>query len=78
MMMNELIKWDYEQSVMKMRPLIVKWRTMTIDMLTELWEAREVLSDRGSRSKLNDSQNWSSYLIDIDLPRSDIVGEGSE
>jgi len=65
------IQWDYDKSVAKMRPLIVKWRNMTVEMLEELWVARAELDSRGKNKGKENVPNgtFSQYLEDIGLPR---------
>ncbi len=36
--------WNYEQSIEKIEPLIYQWKNLTIDIVKELWIAREKLS----------------------------------
>ncbi len=71
--MNEVAIWNYQASVEKMRPLVVRWKTVTDEMLDELYQARKALSDRGSWSRAN-PHNWSGYLQDIGLPRRTVHG----
>lgn len=55
-----------------MRPLVVRWKSVTVDMLEELWRAREALSSQGARTDLvtNDTRFiWAGYLQDISLNR---------
>ncbi len=72
--MNELIRWDYNKSVQKMCPLVVKLKTLTSEMLEELYQAREALSNPRARTDLvcvpNGTQTWSRYLKDIGLART--------
>lgn len=70
--MNEITKWDYDESVNRMKPLVVKWRTMTIEMLQELWTARENLRAQGARTDLtsgNLARGWETYCEEIGLPK---------
>ena len=60
--------WDYQQSVNKVKSLILSFKNVTNEMLHELWVARWNLSDRGSRPNRDDSQNWTGYLSEIGLP----------
>jgi hypothetical protein len=67
--MNTVARWDYQVSVEKMRPLVIRWKTVTDEMLDELSRAREELAAR--RPGKNDVSNdtWTKYLEDIGLPR---------
>jgi hypothetical protein len=67
--MGEVVRiWDYHASVKKMRPLVLRWKNVTEEMLEELRTARSELSDRGSWSR-NICYNWTTYLSDIGLDR---------
>lgn len=69
--MKALKVWDYAASVQKMRPLVVRWKTLTSEMLEELHQAREALSKQGARTDLdpNGSKSWIGYLRDIGLAK---------
>ena len=65
-------KWDYGQSVVKMRQLVVNWKKISVEILRELYMARQMLSSQGRRSDLNLSTNvekltWTQYLNDVGL-----------
>lgn len=71
--------WNYETSVQKVSGLVselkvvtLKKSTLTDDIARELYEAREQLSNRGSRPKWDDSYNWNSYLRDVGLASSTV------
>ena len=54
--------WDCEQSIAKVKPLIYKWKNITLEIATELWIAREKLSAQGLRTDLGaNAPKWSSY-----------------
>ncbi len=65
--------WNYDKSVARMKPIVVNWKTLTTDMLQELWIAREVLRNAGTRSdlvtKCYEVKTWQNYLDDIGLNR---------
>lgn len=76
--MNELM-WSYEESVKRVSAKVNEWKavslkksTLTDDICRELYEAREQLSNRGSRPKWDDSYNWNSYLRDVGLASSTV------
>ena len=48
----EQVEWHYDQSVQKMRQLVVKWKTLSLELLRELYLARMNLSDRASRNQV--------------------------
>ncbi len=43
-------KWDYDESVEKVKGLINKWKDMTIEWLDEVWQAHDVLDGRDGRN----------------------------
>jgi hypothetical protein len=45
-------EWDYQESIKKVRNLILRWTTITIEILHELWIANKVFSSQGYRSDL--------------------------
>ena len=45
-------EWDYDQSVVKMRQLVVRWKNLSLEMLRELYIARMNLSSPGYRSDI--------------------------
>lgn len=68
--------WNYEKSVTKVRQLIYKWKNLTIELLNELWVAREILSQNASikpRSATGTfvpvDKNWDTYCRDINSSR---------
>ena len=68
----EQVEWNYDQSVQKMRKLVVNWRNLSLELLRELHLARMNLSNPGRRSDLNLSTNverltWTEYLHDVGL-----------
>ena len=69
--MNTVARWDYQVSVEKMRPLVIRWKTVTDEMLEELHRAREALSGQGARSDLRPNGRkftWGTYLEDVGIP----------
>lgn len=63
--------WDYQASVEKVRPMVMKWRNLTIEIVAELYRAREELSKPGARTDLvtNGTRSWQGYLNDVGLNR---------
>jgi len=65
-------RWDYDESVTKVKPLVMKWGTLSIEMLGELHKAREVLSRPGTRTDITSGQmsrGWESYCTDVGLEK---------
>jgi len=64
-------RWDYEESVKKVRGFIYKWKNLTKEIAQELWIAREKLRAQGQRTDLqplNESlevKTWGQYCKDI-------------
>ncbi len=69
-------EWDYDQSVEKMRKLVVSWKNLSLEIIQELYLARLKLSNQDRRSDLKSSQNqqltWTQYLNDIGLARTTV------
>ena len=68
--------WDYTASVERMRPMVVRWKTLTVEMLHELWEAREALSKTGAAGHVENLsgtddplRTWAQYCEDIGLSK---------
>lgn len=57
-----------------MRPLVARWKSVTVEMLSELHRAREALSSQGARNDLvaNATKSWTGYVADIGLDRSTV------
>jgi len=78
--MNEIIileepkiptKWDYNQSVKKIKVLVYKWKNLTADVVNELYIAREILSRKQSYVA-NTTFTWEGYCEDIGVDRSTV------
>ena len=70
--MNEVTTWDYEASVKRVRPMVIRWKTLTLDVYHELWEAREHLRNQGTRTDLTSGQmsrSWEGYCEDVGLSK---------
>jgi len=66
------VKWDYDESVQKVKKIIYKWKNLTEDMANELWIAREKLSLKPGNQPRNTvgrfrptDKNWDTYCEDI-------------
>jgi hypothetical protein len=69
---HKISRWDYDQSVEKMRPLVKQWKKATKEMLRELYLAREFLTNQIGQYRDENAPNylpysWSGYCGDIGL-----------
>lgn len=64
-------KWNYEESVKKMKMALYKWKNMTVEMANELWIARETLSvsHRPISGTIVPVKTWSDYCYEIGTTR---------
>ena len=66
-------KWDYDESVKKVKPIIYKWNHLTADILSELWIARGKLAIRTGRppkvGKKFPTYSWEGYCKDIGISK---------
>lgn len=62
-------KWDYKESVKRVKGFVYKWKNLTLEMANELWIAREILSAQGLRDKSPKVRTWSDYCEDIGSER---------
>lgn len=64
-------KWDYRSSVKRMKAVVWKWKNVSVQMLSELWIAHEMLTRQGARTDLianaTKSHTWQDYCEDIGL-----------
>lgn len=75
--MNNITTWDYQQSIEKVRPMVINWRNLTVELVEELYTAREKLSASGRSWMSLDVPNgtpktWNNYLVEIGLPRTTV------
>lgn len=62
--------WSYNKSVIKVQGLVVKWKNISVEILKELYIAREHLSKQGTRNDLStnvEKMGWLKYLEDVGL-----------
>lgn len=73
-MEGSLIQWDYQKSVEKVRNLTFRWKNLSVDIVRELFKAREALSAPGSRTDLvaNATRSWANYVQDVGIDRSTV------
>ncbi|MEX2444455.1 MAG: hypothetical protein WD492_12670 [Alkalispirochaeta sp.] len=67
--------WSYQASVDRMRPLVARWKSVTVEMLDELYRARVALRNPGFRTDLSPNGaklTWSGYLQDIGLAQETV------
>ena len=73
--MQEVTTWDYAESVKTMKVMVMKWSTMTVEMVAGLYKAREELAARGS-GKIDvpngTSKTWTGYLSEVGLARTTV------
>ena len=76
--MNEISKpaWSYDDSVERVRPMVLRWKAITAELLRELYEARQQLSKQGVRRDLDANasklKTWNDYCVDVGLNRSTV------
>ncbi len=69
---QELVAWDYDSSVQKLKAMRYKWEHLSIGMMRELEMAHENLSKPGTRTDLTSSKNrqgWGQYCEDVGISR---------
>ena len=74
----EKADWDYDKSVKKVRQLVVNWKNISIEIMRELYIARQKLSASGRRTDVTPSSNWkevtwNQYLDDVGLNYSNVT-----
>jgi hypothetical protein len=65
--------WDYDISIKTIKPKINNWKINTLEIIQELWIARNNLKNQGFRSDLTSSGNgkgWIEYLKEIGLSKT--------
>ena len=72
--MNSLSTWDYQASVERVKPMVMNWRNLTVEIVEELYKAREELAKRKPLKSQSDVSNgtWDGYLRDIGLARQTV------
>ncbi|MCL2808658.1 MAG: hypothetical protein FWD24_01190 [Treponema sp.] len=69
---KKIKRWDYDSSVSKMRPLVRQWKKATIEMLRELYLAREFLTSQKGQHKDPEADDyiihtWSGYCGELSM-----------
>ncbi len=70
--MSDIAIWEYGRSVSEVKTLVLKWSTLTVDLVDKLYKAREELAPRapGKIDVTNDtSKTWTGYLAAVGLER---------
>jgi hypothetical protein len=68
--MNDIQTWDYAASVERVRPMVVSWRSLTVELVDELYRAREALDGRGrtAHGKVEvPNGSFTDYLNEVGL-----------
>jgi len=71
-MSEVVVTWDYEASIKRVKPLVLDWGHLSIDMLGELHDARGALSTRAwnkSDGTNVPSLTWDTYCTDVGLQK---------
>ena len=74
---NPLIpdEWDYKGSVKRMKRLVLNWKTISVEILTELYIAKSKLTYQGVRNDLDPNGvklGWENYLIEVGLSKETV------
>jgi hypothetical protein len=67
--------WNYDKSVKRVKGLVFKWKNISVEILKELYIARESLSKQGVRNDLSpngEKLGWTNYLNDVGLPHETV------
>jgi N6-adenosine-specific RNA methylase IME4 len=62
-------KWNYDQSVKKIKVLVYKWKNLTAGVFNELYVARDILSKPGSHQS-----SWGQYCEDVGMEQNTVNG----
>ena len=68
-------EWNYKGSVKKMKRLVLNWKTISVEILSELYIAKSKLSNQGVRNDLDPNGSklgWENYLIDVGLSKETV------
>jgi hypothetical protein len=59
--------WDYQSSISKVQGLYISWKTISTELLQELWVAKQAITENGARiaGRTKKGQlSWSAYVKD--------------
>jgi len=74
---NPLIpdEWDYKGSVIKMKRLVLNWKSISVEILSELYITKNKLTNQGVRNDLDpfgSKLGWENYLIEVGLSKETV------
>ena len=74
---NPLIpdEWEYKGSVKRMKRLVLNWKSISVEILSELYIAKSKLTNQGVRNDLDPNGlklGWENYLIDVGLSKETV------
>ena len=68
-------EWNYKGSVKKMKRLVLNWKTISVEILNELYIAKSKLTNQGVRNDLDPNGSklgWENYLIEVGLSKETV------
>ena len=68
-------EWDYKGSVKRMKRLVLNWKSISVEILSELYIAKSKLTNQGVRNDLDPNGvklGWENYLIDVGLSKETV------
>jgi hypothetical protein len=68
-------EWDYTGSVKRMRRLVLNWKSISVEILSELYIAKSKLINQGVRNDLDPNGSklgWENYLIEVGLSKETV------
>jgi hypothetical protein len=68
-------EWNYKGSVKKMKRLVLNWKSISVEILNELYIAKNKLTNQGVRNDLDPNGvklGWENYLIEVGLSKETV------
>jgi hypothetical protein len=68
-------EWEYKGSVKRMKRLVLNWKSISVEILSELYIAKNKLTNQGVRNDLDPNGlklGWENYLIDVGLSKETV------
>ncbi len=68
-------EWDYNGSVKRMKRLVLNWKSISVEILSELYIAKSKLTNQGVRNDLDPNGlklGWENYLIEVGLSKETV------
>ena len=68
-------EWDYKGSVKRMKRLVLNWKSISVEILSELYIAKSKLTNQGVRNDLDPNGlklGWENYLIEVGLSKETV------